>query len=420
LYLPTNKLFPAKKMNKFKISDQAFVREFNTSVVMDHIRLYAPISRAELAVRTGLNRSTITLIINELIDRGYVHETNRRDPSVGRPGMLLQFNPNGGFAIGIEIGVDFISVLLTNFVADILWSHRETIVPGIDRIAMMEMAENIISQAFAYGKDIGLRPLGIGVGIPGLVDARQGKLVFAPNLKWSDIPIRLIWMSRFNVPVFVENEANCAAFGEYFYGVAHDTKDFIYLKTGVGLGSGIMIDGRLFKGANGFAGEAGHVTLYQGGEVCGCGRRGCWETYVSPAAIINSAVTKVETGKASIISDIVRGDLTKVTLATLVEAAELEDPVANSTFEEAGVHLGIGIANLANIFDPGLIVLGGALSLCGKWLIPTIQKILQENILPPLRDKVRVEVSARGEDACAIGAAALVLDDLLREPMSSL
>ncbi len=407
-------------MNKYKISDQAFVREFNTSVVMDHIRLYAPISRAELAVRTGLNRSTITLIINELIDRGYVHETNRQDASIGRPGMLLQFNPNGGFAIGVEIGVDFLSVILTNFVADVLWRRHEKIAPGTDRIAMMEMTENIISQAFAYGKEINLRPLGIGVGIPGLVDASQGKLVFAPNLRWTDIPIRLIWMSRFNVPVFVENEANCAALGEYFYGVAYDTGNFLYLKTGAGLGCGIVIGGRLFKGTNGFAGEAGHTTLYKGGNVCGCGRRGCWETYVSPSAIIRSTVSRLEQGSTSIISDLVKGDLTRVSLDTLVEAAEMKDPVACGIFEETGIHLGIGIANLTNIFDPGLIVLGGALSLCGKWLAPVIYQVLQENVLQPLRDKVRVEVSTRGEDACAIGAAALVLDDLLREPMSSM
>jgi glucokinase-like ROK family protein len=407
-------------MNKYKISDQAFVREFNTSVVMDHLRLYAPVSRAELAVRTGLNRSTITLIINELIDRGFVHETERQDTRIGRPGMLLQFNPNGGFAIGVEIGVDFISVILTNFVADVLWKRYESVAPGTDRIAMMELAENIISQAFAYGKEINLRPLGIGVGIPGLVDASQGKLVYAPNLKWTDIPVRLIWMSRFNVPVFVENEANCAALGEYFYGVAHDTKDFIYLKTGIGLGCGIMVGGRLFKGTNGFAGEAGHMTLYRGGEVCGCGRRGCWETYVSPLSIILSVVSKLNEGKASIIPDLVNDDLSKITLNIVVEAAEIKDPVACSTLDEIGVHLGIGIANLVNIFDPGLIVLGGALSLCGKWLTPVIAQVLQENALPPLRDRVRIEVSARGEDACTIGAAALVLDDLLREPMGSM
>ena len=403
-----------------RISDQAFVREFNTSVVMDYIRLYAPISRAELAVRTGLNRSTITLIINELIDRGFVQETALQDSRIGRPGMLLQFDPKGGFAIGVEIGVDFLVVIVTNFVADILWSRRVPIGPGTDRYAMMELAENIISQAFEYGQASGLRPLGIGVGIPGLVDARQGRLVFAPNLKWSDIPIRMIWMSRFNIPVFVENEANCAAMGEYFYGIAHDTKDFIYIKTGVGLGSGIMVGGRLFKGTNGFAGEVGHTTIYNDGPLCGCGRHGCWETYVSPSALLRSAVDKIERGEPSWMLKQVDGDLSKITLDTLIEAAEQDDPVALIALDEAGVHLGIGIVNLANIFDPGLVVIGGALSLCGKWLVPKIQTILHDNILPPLRDKIRVELSSHGEDACAIGAVALVLDDLLREPMSSL
>ncbi len=403
-----------------RISDQAFVREFNTSVVMDYIRLYAPISRAELAVRTGLNRSTITLIINELIDRGFVQETALQDSKIGRPGMLLRFDPNGGFAIGVEIGVDFLVVVVTNFVADILWSRRVPISPGTDRYAMMELTESIISQAFEYGQGSGLRPLGIGVGIPGLVDARQGKLVFAPNLKWSDIPIRLIWMSRFNIPVFIENEANCAAMGEYFYGVAHDTKDFIYIKTGVGLGSGIMIGGRLFKGTNGFAGEVGHTTIYKDGPLCGCGRRGCWETYVSPSAILRSVTARIEQGEASMMPDLVNGDLTKMTLDILIQAAEHDDPVAMSVMGEIGEHLGIGIANLANIFDPGLVVLGGALSLCGKWLVPKIQFILRDNVLPPLRDKIRVEISSHGDNACAIGAVALVLDDLLREPMSSL
>jgi glucokinase-like ROK family protein len=384
------------------------------------IRLHAPMSRAEIAVRTGLNRSTITLIINELIDRGFVHETVRQDPKIGRPGMLLQFNPEGGFAIGVEIGVDFLSVILTNFVADVLWQHREPIQPGTDRFEMMDRCDELISQAVDYGNQIGLRPLGIGVGIPGLVDARLGKLVFAPNLKWADIPIRLIWMSRFGIPVFVENEANCAAMGEYFYGVAHDVKDFIYLKTGVGLGGGIMIGGQLFKGAHGFGGEVGHITLYESGELCGCGRRGCWETYISPGAILRSATAKYMQNPSSLMLDLVGGDLSQLTLETLLRAAEQGDPPACKTFEETAVHIGVGLTNLVNIFNPELVVLGGALSLCSRYMLPNIQNILIQNILPPLRDKIRVDVSAQGEDACALGAVAFVLDNLLREPMNSL
>jgi glucokinase-like ROK family protein len=403
-----------------KISDQSLVRELNASVVMDAIRLYAPLSRAELAARTGLNRSTITLIVNELIDRSFVHETIRQDPKIGRPGMLLQFNPNGGFAIGVEIGVDFISVLLTNFVANVLWQRRTNVPPGTNRFVIMELAENLINEAVEFGKANGLRPLGIGVGLPGLVDERQGKLVFAPNLKWVDIPVRLIWVSRFNMPVFVENEANCAAMGEYFYGVAHDVKDFIYLKTGVGLGAGIMTDGQLFRGAHGFAGEVGHMTLYRGGEVCGCGRVGCWETYVNPQAILGVARRQAAAHPDSCLHTLTAGDLDALALATLIEAAEQEDPAALATFRAVAEHFGTGLANLINVFNPELVVLGGALSVCGRWLIPAIKAHLQANILPPLRERTRVEVSAQGEEACVLGAVAFVLDNILREPITSL
>ena len=403
-----------------KISDQALVRELNTSTVMDAIRLYAPISRAEIAVRTGLNRSTVSLIANELIDRGFLNETIRKDPRIGRPGMLLQFNPAGGFAIGVEIGVDFLSVLLTDFTAKLLWQRRESVQPGADRLAIMEAAENLIEQAIDFGQSAGLRSLGIGVGVPGLVDERMGKLVFAPNLKWSDIPIRLIWMSRFHIPIYVDNEANIAAMGEYFYGAAHDVKDFIYLKTGVGLGAGVMIGGKLFKGAHGFAGEVGHTTLYAGGATCGCGRQGCWETYVSTAAILASARGRIERGEAAGLYELAGCDIERLTFELLVKAAAAGDSAAIETFEETAVHLGIGITNLVNMFNPELVVIGGALTACSRWMIPTIERILGSNALPPLRGRIRVEVSPQGENACVLGAVASVLDNVLHEPINSI
>lgn len=400
-------------MNRQKTADQALVRELNTSIVMDCIRLYAPLSRAEIAARTGLNRSTISLIVDELIDRGFVVESSQQDRKIGRPGVLLQFNPDGGFAVGVEIGVDFITVILTNFVAEVLWRRKNSINPGDEQIAIIELAESMISEAVDYGKERGLRPLGIGVGMPGLVDVHQGKLVYAPNLRWTDMPIRLMWTQRFNLPVFVENEANCAALGEYFYGLAHDVKDFIYLKTGYGLGGGILIGGRLFRGATGYAGEIGHMTLYAGGELCGCGRYGCWETYVRPAAVNQLVRARLERGEQSLLSSL-NGSITP---ESVVEAAGKNDPVAVSALEEIGQHLAVGITNLVNIFNPELVVLGGGLTHASPWLIPVINNNLSTSILPPLRDHIRVEVSVQGEDASTLGAVALVLDDILREPL---
>jgi len=406
-------------MSRQKTADQSYVRELNTSIVMDCIRLYAPISRADLAARTGLNRSTISLIIDELIDRGFVRETTREDSKIGRPGILLQFDPNGGFAVGVEIGVDFLSVILTNFIGEVLWRNHQIIDQKDGQIAILERAENCIEEAVSYGKDLGLRPLGIGVGIPGLVDARLGKLVFAPNLRWTDVPIRLIWMRRFNLPVFVENEANCAALGEYFYGVAHDVKDFIFLKTGVGLGGGIMIGGNLFRGASGFAGEIGHMTLYADGEQCGCGRKGCWETYVRPSSLLKEVACRLKDGEKSVITDMVDHNPDQVTMEMVVKAAQQNDTVALSAIENLGEHLAVGISNLINVFNPELVVLGGALSLTSRWLIPVINASLESNILPPLRKTIRIESSSETDDACLLGAIALVLDDILREPLNA-
>jgi glucokinase-like ROK family protein len=403
-----------------KISEQALVRELNTSTVMDAIRLHAPISRAEIAAYTGLNRSTVSHIANELIDRGYVHETMRQDPKIGRPGMLLQFNPSGGFAIGVEIGVDFLSVLLTNFTAEILWQRWEPTPLKADRFQIMEQAENLISQAMDHGEATGLRSLGIGVGLPGLVDERTGRLVFAPNLKWADIPIRMLWMTRFNVPVYVDNEANIAAMGEYFYGVAHDVENFIYLKTGVGLGAGIMINGRLFKGAHGFAGEVGHTSLYGDGPDCGCGRRGCWETYVSTGAIVERALCNLSSLPAPYLSEHLPSNYDGLSYELLIQAAQMGDPAAIHTFEETALHLGAGVTNLVNTFNPELVVLGGALSQASAWLTPTIEHLLQECALPPLRSRTRLEVSRQGEHACVLGAVAYVLDNVLHETMNNM
>lgn len=273
-------------MNRQIPVDQSFVRKVNTLTVMDALRLFAPLSRAELSAQTGLNRSTISSIIGELIQDGYVQETNLQDPKIGRPGMLLQLSPNGGFAVGIEIGVDFFSIILANFTAEVLWRKRVFHDSQAPSVQIIEQAEALINESIGIGTAHGLRPLGIGVGLPGLVDARQGKLVNAPNLGWSVMPLRLMWTRLFNLPVFVENEANSGAMGEYFFGAAHGKEDFIYMSTGIGLGGGIMIGGKLFKGSNGYAGEIGHTTIYAGGEQCGCGSRGCWETYVGPRAII--------------------------------------------------------------------------------------------------------------------------------------
>ena len=398
-------------------ADQGLIRKLNTAVILDILRRYAPLSRAEVAARTGLNRSTVSIIVNSLIEGGFVQETDLQSSKIGRPGMLLVLNPKGGFAVGVEIGVDFISLILTDFIANVLWRQRVSSNPAEDQIRILDRASELTQEAIDVGLEQGLRPLGIGVGVPGLVDTLQGKLIFAPNLRWTNVPLRLMWSQRFDLPTFVENEANAAALGEYYFGVARGVNSFIYLSAGIGLGGGVLIDGKLFRGSSGYAGEVGHMTVDPDGDLCGCGKRGCWETKVGPRAVLRGVRKILADGAHSFINDLAAGDLESITFDMVVQAAESSDPVALKALQNVGEYLGVGVANLINIFNPELIVLGGALSLANEFLLPVIEDTVCESALKPPCENIHFEASAHGADACVMGAVALVLDDILREPM---
>jgi len=330
---------------------------------------------------------------------------------------LVELNPDGGCAVGVEIGVDFVSAVLTDFVAQVLWRKRVPSDPEETQDVIIGRAEEIIQEALTIGRERGLPPLGIGLGVPGLVDIHEGTLVFAPNLRWYDVPLRQIWTQRFDLPVFVENEANAAALGEYYFGNAWGVQNLIYLSAGVGLGGGIIIKGKLFRGSNGYAGEIGHMTMNPEGEPCGCGKRGCWETMVGPRAIVRRVKRALENGRESLISSLVENDLNRIDIDVVVRAAHAGDPVARNALEEVGVYLGIGISNLVNAFNPEMVVLGGALSLAGPFLLPVIEETVQKHALPQPRSALTITTSAHGADACVMGAVALVLDEILREPM---
>ncbi|MHC1783905.1 MAG: ROK family protein [Anaerolineaceae bacterium] len=397
-------------------ADQNLVRKFNTAVVLSAIRHRSPLSRAEVAKYTGLNRSTVSQIINLLLERKLVQETTLQSDRVGRPGLLLELNPSGGFAIGIEIGVDFISLVMTDFLANVLWRKRiiSDVHDSIDGI--LDHAYKMTEEGLENGKALNLTPLGIGLGLPGLVDLRHGELKFAPNLGWSNIPISKLWSQKFDLPVFVDNEAKAAALGEFYFGTARGENNFIFLNAGVGLGAGIMIDGKLFRGSHGYASEVGHIIMDPLGEVCGCGNRGCWETQVGPRAVIRRFREKLRQGVPSTVLHAADNDLENIMFETIANAAKQGDSAALIAMQEVGERLGFGIANLVNIFNPQMVILGGELNYASEILLPVVRQVVMNNALKLENQGLKVAASAHGRDACVMGAIALVLDDILHEP----
>jgi len=402
-------------MLRQQTADQESIRKVNTSIVLNVLRLQAPISRAELAAKTRLNRSTVSNIINELIDEGLVLELDTMESKIGRPGIALALKPEAGAVVGAEIGVGFISVILTDFVANILWRKWIEISPSKPQIEIISEAEKLIDQALAVAQEKNLCLLGIGLGVPGLVNTRKGELLFAPNLGWKNVPLRLMWNQRFHLPLYVENEANLAALGEYYFGVGREVGNLIYLSSGVGLGGGLIINGKLFKGGFGLAGEIGHIQRDPEGEMCGCGRRGCWETQVSPRAVLQRVKRAIEAAPDTVLTKYVNDDQNKLTFNLVVDCALQGEQLCLSALEEVGKNLGTGIADLANIFNPEMVVIGGAFSYGQEILLPVIEKTLSSETLPAVKEDLRVIFSEHEADACVLGAIAIVLDDILRE-----
>jgi glucokinase-like ROK family protein len=399
--------------------DQEKVRKVNKSIVLNTLRLHAPISRARVANLTGLNRGTVSNIVNVLIEDGLVFEDEQEDSGIGRPAISLGLRPDGGAVIGVEIGVDFIAVLLTNFVAETLWEIRIQTTPLQSQTSIISQTEQLIDQALLIAKEQKLRPLGLGIGLPGLVNVREGNLIMAPNLHWKNVPLRLMWNQRFHLPIYIENEANLSALSEYYFGVARNVDNFVYLSSGIGLGGGVMINGKLFRGGHGYAGEIGHIQRNPLGEQCGCGRIGCWETQVGPRAVLRRVQNELQVQSDQLLLDACSGDSDNLTFDMVVKCALNGNLICRQAIEEVAVYLGAGIADLVNVFNPELIVIGGAFILGKDILQPIIEKTIFSSALQPSTENLRVAFSDHGVEACVLGAVAVVLDDILREMVIS-
>lgn len=405
-------------MNPKNTADQAFVREVNLSSVLRVIHTEAPLSRAQLAVVTGLNKSTVSSLVEELLSRGLIHETGTNSVGTGRPSTLLEINPQAGHIIGVELGVDFVSVALTDFLGSILWRQTEGADPTESQDKTIAQTLALVNKALAISRKQGCVALGLGLATPGTVDLEEGVLIFAPNLHWHNVPLRKIFSSPTGLKVFIENDANAAAIAEHLFGTARRSNDFIFVFAGVGIGGGLFLNGQLYRGNNGYAGEIGHSPImaepFQ--NPCHCGNRGCWETYANQYSIIQRVQARLEVKRSSIIPRLMAEQNTPLTISLIKQAADAGDQEAIDSISEAGSAMGQGFASLINIFNPEKIILGGPLSSAGNYLLPSIKETVDKHSLPEIDQQVEVCLSAFGPDASLFGAIAIVIDDILSNP----
>jgi glucokinase-like ROK family protein len=400
--------------------DQTLVREINLSTILRHLQRNSPQSRAQLASLTGLNKSTVSSLVEELIERGLVHETGINTSGAGRPATLLEMNPRAGCIVGIELGVDFVSVILSDFVGQQLWFRMEDANPLDGPEKQVNQALKLVDEAIAYSWSSGLRLLGQGLATPGTVNTEEGILIFAPNLHWRNVPFGRLLYQHTGVKAMIDNDANAAAVGEHLFGVARQMQNFIMVFTGVGIGGGLFLNGELYRGKNGYAGEIGH-SIFMAEPMqppCHCGNRGCWETYANQFSIIERVRVRLEVRRSSLIPELMARQKSPLTIAIITQAAEAGDAEAQEALAEAGSAMGLGIANLINIFNPEAVIVGGPLSVAGKHLLPAITEMVKKRTLPEMHPETNILLSASGAKASLVGAVALVVKSILAKPTS--
>lgn len=386
-------------------ADQTTVRRANLGVVLRHIAAAGSCSRADVAAHTGLTRGTVSSLVTELVELGLVRETGAAAAprGVGRPGVALEL-ADLVVGVGLEVNVDYVAVSVEDLTGTVRYERRSyrdnresAPAPVLDRLG--RAARSALDAAAADG----LRPVGISVAVPGLVEQASGTVVFAPNLGWHGIPVADELEARLELPVLVENESNLAALAEHWTGAAVDVDDFVCVFGEVGVGGGVVLGGRLFRGAHGFGGEFGHVSVDPDGRRCACGSRGCVETLVGQESIAAAAGIPTFGRTRSLTDELVR------------RAEEGSEDVLRA-LSDAGRWLGIALASTFNVLDLQAVVLGGCFGPLAPWLVEDVRRTLDERSLAARSGSFAVLPSAFGDGAAVRGAAALPLRRALDAP----
>jgi glucokinase len=312
-------------------------------------------------------------------------------------------------AIGIDVGGTKIEGLLVDVRADgRILERRRVDTPAQDAEASVRATVEV-ARSLAEDRD-GVRA--VGAGAAGLVDL-EGVMRFAPNIAFRDVPLAARLREATGLPVLVDNDANMAAWGEFRFGAGRHVEDMLLVTVGTGIGGGIVAGGKLFRGAHGFAAEIGHIIVEPGGPLCGCGNLGCWEQVASGRAIGRKGREAARDHPRSLMVALASGDPEAVDGPIVTEAARREDPVARTILAEVGWRLGEGLAGLVNVLDPVLVVVGGGAAEAGELLLESARRGLREAVEgPDHRPEVPVVVAELGNDAGALGSAALAFEEL--------
>lgn len=372
------------------------------------------LSRADLMRQTGLSRPVLEARLARLCARGLLTEVGAGASTGGRRPRLVAFRSDAGYIVSVDLGQTSVDVAVTDLSARVLARVADVLdvcdgpVAVLDHIA--RLIEEVINAAGITQHDV----QGLGIGIPGAVDIRGGRPVSAPDMPgWHDFPVRDYLGDRFGWRVFVDNDANVMALGESWAGLARRADTFLWVKLGTGIGCGIVCGGRLYRGADGCAGDIGHIPVGDEQVLCPCGRRGCLGQLAGGAALARQANEAARAGKSRYLAGLL-AERDRLEATDLGAALAHRDPFAAQLVRRAGGSIGDVLAALVTFYNPSLIVVGGGLSNLGDLLLASIREAVYRRSTPLATRHLMIQPSALGAAAGAIGAAVLVLGELFK------
>lgn len=389
------------------------IRDPRRSLVLRLIKESGPISRGEIAERTGFISSTVANITNDLIEAGLVKEGQQGPSQGGRRPMLLELNGEHAYVVGVNIGYSNTVALLVDLAGKVMDRAVVSTLPWRGCDAVLQSVAGAVRDLLKNNPQAADKVRGIGVGVPGIVDPRLGVSVFSPNLQWEREPVAAKLSRLVGIPVVVDNDVRMATLGEWRYGAGKGSNDFIALFVGSAVGCGLVLNSTLHYGATSSAGEIGHTIVEPDGPHCSCGRDGCLEAVASGRAIAASAIAGLTMGINSSLAAAVGDDMSKVTAALVAEHAAAGDPFCSELMRRTGSYLGSAIATLVNTLNPEIVAIGGGVSRAGELLLQPIRESYREKAIKHVMDSVQIIPAQLDKDAGPRGAAALVIDRLM-------
>jgi glucokinase-like ROK family protein len=367
-------------------------------------------SLADLGREMDLTVPTVTKLVGELIEDGYVIDFGKQETNGGRRPNIYGLNPNSGYFVGVDIKHFRINMALINFKGDLMQTktdipfHYENTQANLE--SLCDLIEEFISELNVDRKKI----FSVGINISGRVNTETGHSY--SRYFFSEKPLSEIFHDRLGIHVSIDNDSRAMAYGEFLKGVVHGEKNIIFINVSWGLGMGIISDGKLYYGKSGFSGEFGHLTAFENEIICHCGKKGCLETQASGSYIHRRFMEKMEDGNTSILNKKLKhGE--SVTIEMIINAALQGDMLAIDLIEEVGITLGKHIAGLINLFNPELVVIGGSLALTGDYLYLPIKSSIKKHSLNLVSKDTGIKLSKLGDLTGVIGACMLARSKVL-------